>query len=116
MGKTELVKGSTEVILLSLLQQKEMYGYEIAKQIEEQSAGYLQFKEGTLYPALKRLELQNYVESYWKDSSDGPRRKYYRLTVAGEQSLDQLRTEWNHFQRTMNRIVGGMHGFIAGKA
>ncbi len=110
MGKTELVKGSTEVILLSLLDTKAMYGYELAQKIEEESEGFLRFKEGTLYPALKKLETQGLVESYWQDSSEGPRRKYYSLTKTGKKALKDLTKEWKAFQTVMNRIVGDSLG------
>lgn len=106
MGKTELVKGSTEVILLSLLETQTMYGYEIAQKIEQESEGFLRFKEGTLYPALKKLETQGLVESYWQDSSEGPKRKYYRITKTGMMVLSDLKKEWNSFQKVMNRMVG----------
>lgn len=106
MSKTELVKGSTEVILLSLLENKAMYGYELAQQIERNSEGYLRFREGTLYPALKKLELNGLVESYWQQSSEGPRRKYYSITGTGKRALGDLKQEWSRFQKVMNRIVG----------
>lgn len=106
MSKTELVKGSTEVILLSLLNEKEMYGYELAQTIEKDSEGFLRFKEGTLYPALKRLETQGLVKSYWQESSEGPRRKYYSITTTGQKALWDLKKEWGLFQKVMNRIVG----------
>lgn len=106
MHKSELLKGSTGLILLSLLSEKEMYGYEITEKVEEISEGYLSYKEGTLYPALKRLELAGLVESYWQDSRDGPRRKYYRITKAGQKALADQREEWNSFRKVMQRIVG----------
>ncbi len=106
MHKSELLKGSTGLILLALLSEKEMYGYEITEKVQELSEGYLSYKEGTLYPALKRLELAGLVESYWQDSSDGPRRKYYRLTGAGHKALADQRQEWNNFRKVMQRIVG----------
>ncbi|XEC95768.1 PadR family transcriptional regulator [Paenibacillus tarimensis] len=106
MSKTELIKGSTEVILLSLLESKAMYGYELAQQIEKDSEGYLRFKEGTLYPALKKLEVNGLVESYWQESKEGPRRKYYSITRTGKNALSDLKKEWNVFQQVMNRIVG----------
>lgn len=106
MRKTELVKGSTEMILLSLLSDKEMYGYQMAEQIEQVSEGYLRFKEGTLYPALKRLELQGLVESYWQASHEGPRRKYYRITRTGNKVLADQKKEWSFFLKVMKRIVG----------
>lgn len=110
MGKTELIKGSTEVILLSLLHDKAMYGYELAQKIDQDSEGFLQFKEGTLYPALKRLETQGLVESYWQESKEGPRRKYYVITKTGKKALSHMRKEWGLFQQIMNRIVGVQNG------
>jgi PadR family transcriptional regulator PadR len=109
MGKSELLKGSTEIILLTLLNEKVMYGYEIAKKIEEESEGYLQFKEGTLYPTLKRLETEGLVESYWQSSNEGPRRKYYTITKTGNKIMGDLQKEWGLFQRAMNRMVGESH-------
>lgn len=106
MHKTEMLKGSTSLILLSLLSEKEMYGYEITEKVKEISEGYLSYKEGTLYPALKRLEMKGLVESYWQKSSDGPRRKYYRLTRTGKKVLGDQKREWNMFQKVMHRIVG----------
>ncbi len=107
MGRAELLKGSTETILLSLLNEKDMYGYELAQRIELESEGYLRFKEGTLYPALKRLEVQGLVESYWRESHEGPRRKYYKLTSTGKKALTAFIKEWNMFNKAMNRMVGG---------
>jgi PadR family transcriptional regulator PadR len=106
MRKTELLKGSTSIILLSLLSEKEMYGYEITEKVQELSEGYLSYKEGTLYPALKRLELNGLVESYWEKSSEGPRRKYYKVTNTGRKALADQKQEWNMFQKVMHRIVG----------
>lgn len=106
MRKTEMLKGSTSMILLSLLSERDMYGYEIAEKVEELSEGYLQYKEGTLYPALKKLEMKGLVESYWQRSSDGPRRKYYRVTRTGLKALQDQKKEWNLFQKVMHRIVG----------
>ncbi|MGM0885152.1 MAG: PadR family transcriptional regulator [Bacillota bacterium] len=110
MSKTELVKGSTEVIILSLLSEHDMYGYELAQKIENESEGFLRFREGTLYPALKKLETQGLVESYWRDSNEGPRRKYYKITYTGKKALSDLKKEWNVFQQVMNKIVGVSHG------
>ena len=106
MSKTELLKGSTSMILLSLLSEKEMYGYEITEKVHEVSEGYLSYKEGTLYPALKKLELSGLVESYWVSSQDGPRRKYYRITKTGKKALADQKQEWNMFKKVVHRIVG----------
>lgn len=106
MGNSELIKGSTSVIVLSLLEKKEMYGYEITVKVRELSDGCLNYKEGTLYPALKKLENLKLVESYWVESNDGPKRKYYKLTDKGRLVLEYQRQEWVIFQRAMNQIVG----------
>lgn len=106
MAKTELIKGSTEVILLSLLRETPLYGYELAQRVEKESEGFLRFKEGTLYPALKKLETQGLIDSYWKDSNEGPRRKYYTITLTGKKVLLDLKNEWSLFQKVMNRLVG----------
>lgn len=79
---------------------------ELAQTIEKDSEGFLRFKEGTLYPALKRLETQGLVKSYWQESSEGPRRKYYSITTTGQKALWDLKKEWGLFQKVMNRIVG----------
>ena len=106
MRKAELLKGSTGLVLLSLLDEKDMYGYEITEKVRGLSEGYLDYKEGTLYPALKRLESAGLVDSYWEKSSDGPRRKYYRITGIGKKALRDQQTEWKLFRKVMDRIVG----------
>lgn len=106
MRNAELIKGSTSIIVLSLLSKKEMYGYEITVKVREISEGYLDYKEGTLYPALKKLENMKLVESYWQDSTDGPKRKYYKLTDKGKLVLNDQKNEWQQFQHAMNQLVG----------
>lgn len=103
-----MVKGSTEVIVLSLLQERDLYGYEMTKLIGQQSEGLLQFREGTLYPALKRLELQHFITSYRVASTDGPQRKYYQLTYEGRLAQKRMSEEWHAFARAMQRLVGGV--------
>ncbi len=68
----ELLKGSTTILILSLLNRKNMYGYEMIKEIEERSKGIFSFKEGTLYPILHSLENENFIEAYW-DEGEGKR-------------------------------------------
>ncbi|KLV28046.1 PadR family transcriptional regulator [Niallia circulans] len=106
MFNRELVKGSTSLILLQLLAEKEMYGYELVKEMEKRSDYSLQVKEGTLYPALHKLEKQEYVESFWKESEKGPARKYYRITDSGQQILEQKTTEWKNFVQTIDKVIG----------
>ncbi len=106
MFDRELVKGSTSLILLHLLAEKDMYGYELVKEMEKRSDYTMQIKEGTLYPALHKLEKQKYMESFWKESEKGPARKYYRITEAGVQILEQKITEWKNFVQTIDKVIG----------
>ncbi|HEO8419194.1 PadR family transcriptional regulator [Niallia sp. FSL W8-0635] len=106
MFDRELVKGSTSLILLHLLAEKDMYGYELVKEMEKRSDYTMQIKEGTLYPALHKLEKQKYMESFWKESEKGPARKYYRITEAGFQILEQKITEWKNFVQTIDKVIG----------
>ncbi|CAH0191073.1 PadR family transcriptional regulator [Peribacillus simplex] len=105
MRKTELLKGSTEMVLLSLLAQKDMYGYEMIEQLKQLSDGYLHYKEGMLYPALKRLEEKEYLNSYWQDSIEGPKRKYYYATKVGIAQFQDQWEEWNAFQEVIRKVV-----------
>lgn len=102
----ELVKGSTSLILLQLLAERDMYGYEIVKEMEKRSEHVLQVKEGTLYPALHKLEKQQYVEAYWREPEKGPSRKYYRITDSGREILDQKTSEWQSFVRVIDKVIG----------
>ena len=80
MVNRELVKGSTSLILLQLSNERDMYGYELVKELEKRSGHGLSIKEGTLYPAFHKLEKQEYIEYYWREQVKGPARKYYRIT------------------------------------
>ncbi|MCU6712983.1 PadR family transcriptional regulator [Paenibacillus sp. J5C_2022] len=101
----ELMKGSTVILILSLLSRKEMYGYEMVKAIETSSGGVFSFKEGTLYPILHTLEAEGYVEAYWMDEG-ARKRKYYRLTDEGRMHLEQKQKEWKLFRTTVDRVIG----------
>lgn len=105
MRKSELLKGSTEMVLLSLLSQENMYGYEMIEKLKSISGGYLQYKEGMLYPALKRLETKGYVKSYWEDSLEGPKRKYYYGTDLGKEQFQVQWEEWKNFQMVIEKVI-----------
>ncbi|MFC9598250.1 PadR family transcriptional regulator [Peribacillus butanolivorans] len=109
MRKTELLKGSTEMVLLSLLAQKDMYGYEMIEQLKQLSDGYLHYKEGMLYPALKRLEVKEYLRCYWRDSLEGPKRKYYYATKLGVAQFQVQWEEWNTFQDVIGKVVSPIY-------
>ncbi|WP_035293362.1 MULTISPECIES: PadR family transcriptional regulator [Clostridiaceae] len=105
----ELLKGCIDTILMCLLNEKPMYGYELAQTVRKVSEENFELKEGTLYLALKRLEKNNYVESYWYDGqSGGGRRKYYKNTIKGKEYLCKKKEEWVFLNNIMNRFLGGI--------
>jgi PadR family transcriptional regulator, regulatory protein PadR len=106
MFNRELVKGSTSLLLLQLLEERDMYGYELVKELENRSGNEFSVKEGTLYPALHKLEKQDYIECYWQEQEKGPARKYYRITEAGKEMLLEKTREWNDFVSVMNKMMG----------
>lgn len=105
MHQQEMLKGNTETLLLALLELEPMYGYQIVKEVEQRSSGYFAFKEGTLYPALHRLERTNLVAGHWQDTPNNVRRRYYQITAKGQQALADRLKEWQRFARAMNSVM-----------
>jgi PadR family transcriptional regulator PadR len=105
MHQQEMLKGNTETLLLALLEVEPKYGYQIVKEVEKRSSGYFAFKEGTLYPALHRLEKANLVEGAWQDTPNNVRRRYYKITAKGIQALEERFKEWQKFTQAMNSIM-----------
>ncbi len=103
-----LLGGSTVLMLLSLLQEKDRYGYEIIKELEERSESMFQFKEGTLYPVLHRMENQGLLQSYREKTESGKERKYYRITASGKKQLTEEREKWAEFTYSVNKVIGGV--------
>jgi PadR family transcriptional regulator, regulatory protein PadR len=101
----ELLKGSTVILILSLLDKKSMYGYEMIKAMDEKSNGVFSFKEGTLYPILHSLENESLVEAYWSESEEGRKRKYYKLTDKGKLQLKEKKKEWDLFRSTVDTVL-----------
>lgn len=91
----ELMKGSIDILLLSQIARKDSYGFEIVKSLQLKSNNLYKMSEGTLYPALQRLEQKKYLKSYWGDSEAGGRRKYYSITELGKKDLLKKMEEWN---------------------
>lgn len=106
MFNRELVKGSTSLLVLQLLNERDMYGYELVKEMDKRSDHNLQMKEGTLYPALHKMEKQAYIEHYWEHQEKGPARKYYRITEEGKEILTERTTEWHRYVQVMNNLIG----------
>ena len=100
----ELIKGSTSMLVMSVLKNKDLYGYKIIKEIETLSDNVFSLKEGTLYPILHALEKENLLESYW-DDTDGRKKKYYHLTAKGQKQIMEKKEEWQVFQKSVNKVL-----------
>ena len=103
--RRELLKGSTQTLILSVLANEAMYGYQLAREMAERSSGYFNFKEGTLYPALHRLERDQLVEAKWEESPNGQFRCYYHVTAVGRRRLLSMLREWELFTKAVDRIA-----------
>jgi DNA-binding PadR family transcriptional regulator len=104
--RTELLKGHLDLVLLSCLQDGPAHGYLLIKRLRERSGGEFDLLEGTLYPALHRLEAAGLVASTWSSSS-GRRRRVYRLTAKGNRVLGERADEWRTFTRAVDSILAG---------
>lgn len=102
-----LITGSTTMLVLSLLKDRDKYGYEMIKELEKCSDETFSLKEGTLYPILHGLEVDGMVESYSKESELGRKRKYYRLTQKGLKLLEEKKKEWDLFTSKVNKVLKG---------
>ena len=105
----DTLRGHLETLVLSALKKGDAHGFEILKRLEEAGSGALQLKEGSLYPALYRLESEGLVKAQWEDGETqrrGPRRRIYHLTAKGGKRLDAARTEWQQFVRILGGIIG----------
>jgi transcriptional regulator len=102
---TRLLTGAVEMLILDVVSHGPSYGYEITQTVLSRSAGEFELKEGSLYPALHRLERQKLLDSYWTEA-DGRRRKYYKLTTAGRKALAARRDEWRAFSGAVNGVLG----------
>lgn len=101
----ELLKGSVDLVLLTLLEQEPMYGYQIVKTVKEASNDVIVLKEGSLYPALHRLERAGFVTSRWQVREDGTNRRYYQLTEAGYAAVHERQSEWQRFITAMEGVL-----------
>ena len=102
----ELLKGSTVTLVLSLLEEGPMYGYQLMKEIERRSEGIFKLPQGTLYPLLYNLERKGLIKGKWR-SEGGRNRKYYSLTAKGRRVLERSREEWRLFVRGMELVLKG---------
>ena len=101
----ELLKGNTVTLVLSVLEERPMYGYQLVKEIERRSEGIFKFPHGTLYPLLYNLERKGLIKGEWR--VEGRRnRKYYSLTPKGRKVLERSRKEWKVFVKGMKLVLG----------
>lgn len=100
----EILKGHLELLVLNALRGEEGHGYAIIRKINERSDGELSLLEGSLYPALHRLENRGYVSSRWS-TVDGRRRRVYELTRRGRRALAEQEQEWRRFETVMNLVL-----------
>ncbi|MCI8332439.1 MAG: PadR family transcriptional regulator [Clostridiales bacterium] len=105
MLAADLIRGHTDALILSVLMQRDSYGYDINKAILAGSEGEYELKEATLYTAFKRLEEAGAVISYWGDENTGARRKYYQITEKGRDLYRRLYDEWLHTKRIIDKLL-----------
>lgn len=99
-------KGVLELVVLESVHKRDMYGYELVEEVSK----VIDVNEGTIYPLLKRMTNEHYFETYLRESSEGPPRKYYHMTAAGVLYRERLRDEWDEFQRQVNEFLNGGSG------
>ena len=102
---SDLLRGTLNTLVLSVLEREPLYGYEIAKEIRERTDGLLHLKEGSLYPSLHWMEREGFLKAEWVDAERGPRRKYYHLTRKGKGVLVKRRSKWQQFRDAVDTIV-----------
>jgi PadR family transcriptional regulator PadR len=112
----DLVKGSIIPVILAMVRERPMYGYEMVKQVNARTGGRLEWREGTLYPALHKLESEGLINSEWRDAPTGDggggarQRKYYAITRKGRTELNRRAAEWQEFSGAINMVLGGQEG------
>jgi transcriptional regulator len=103
---SQLLSGTLEMMVLHVVSPEATYGYRITQEVMERSKGYFELKEGSLYPALHRMEREGLLESYWVEAGPKRRRKYYRVTAQGMKVLEKRQAEWNRFAASVNGVLG----------
>lgn len=101
----EVKRGSAEMLILALVEERPRHGYEIAKLIERRSEGVLQFHVASLYPMLYRLETRGWIQGRWVEKAGQRRRRYYKLTPTGRRILNAQRQTWSDFFAALDRVA-----------
>ena len=102
----QIKKGAIELCVLHVLKENDSYGYDISDKISK----FIEVNEGTVYPVLRRLNDLDFVESYLKESTDGPPRKYYKLTQDGKKRYELLKIDWMEFNKSILNLLGEGNG------
>ncbi len=105
MKPTDLVQGTLDLLILKVIALQPKHGWAIAQRIKQVSNENLQVQQGSLYPALHRLEQQSWIKSEWKASENGRRAKYYTLTRDGRKKLDQERAQWERLSAEIDLVL-----------
>jgi transcriptional regulator len=103
----QLLWGTLDLLILEVVARGPTYGYRIARTVVTRSRGRFDLKEGSLYPALHRMERARWLASTWVETPEGRRRKYYRITAAGRRELERRREEWKRFSGAVSGVLGG---------
>jgi PadR family transcriptional regulator len=107
MGKpNDLVQGTLDLLILKTVSLDAMHGWAIAKRIQQVSGEVLQVQQGSLYPALHRLEQQGWIKARWAESETGRQAKFYALTTAGRKQLESEAANWSRLSAAINLVVG----------
>jgi len=107
--QSNIARGSGEIAVLSLLEEQPLYGFEIAKRIEERTVGALRFTMASLYPLLYELEKRGQVKAQWEANPAGRDRRYYSLTAKGRKEVQPLKREWKAFFVALDQLTGFSH-------
>jgi PadR family transcriptional regulator, regulatory protein PadR len=107
MGKpSDLVQGTLDLLILKTLALEPLHGWAIGKRIQQVSNEVLQVQQGSLYPALHRLEQQAWIKAKWAESETGRQAKFYSLTAAGRKQLESEQANWSRLSTAINLVVG----------
>ncbi len=101
-----LLSGSSAMLVLSLLREQDMYGYQITDELSKRSENVFEMKSGTLYPLLHSLEQKGFITAY-EVMGGGRSRRYYSITESGKRALSEKQAEWNSFSAAVNNVMGG---------
>lgn len=101
----DLIRGHTETIILAQLMNKDSYGYEINKAIQQKTDQQYELKEATLYSAFRRLEQAGFILSYWGDETTGARRRYYTITPLGKEAYANNKQDWKRAKELIDKLI-----------